>query len=66
MKKVEEEIRVGQDIYFVRIQVNVCRECGERYYDRKTLRKLEEVEEKIKAKRLHPKPVGEVYRVASS
>ncbi len=47
-KEVEEEIKVGNDIVIVPVKVKVCMGCGERYYDRGTMRMLEVVEEKNK------------------
>lgn len=41
--EVFEEIPVGLDIVRVPVTVMVCRTCGERYYDRATMRHLERV-----------------------
>jgi len=48
--EVEEEIRSGNDIILVHVRAMVCSTCGERYYDRRTMKMLEEVEDKIEAK----------------
>jgi YgiT-type zinc finger domain-containing protein len=40
--EAKEEIKVDNDIVYVSIQTPVCRACGERYYDRRTVRFLEE------------------------
>lgn len=37
----KEEVTVGSDIVYVPVRVPVCRSCGERYYDRQTMRYLE-------------------------
>ena len=50
-KQVEEEIRIGNDITFVTIETLVCDECGERYYDRRTMKKLEDIEQAVKEKK---------------
>ncbi len=63
-KEVEEEIRVGNDIVLVPVKVMVCMSCGERYYDRRTMKRLEEVEDKIEKKRLEVEPIGKVLKVA--
>jgi len=42
-KMIEEEIKSGTDIVLVAVEVLVCMNCGERYYDRKTMRKIEDV-----------------------
>ena len=61
-KLVEEEIRSGQDIVIVPIEVMVCLNCGERYYDRRMMRFLEETESKIASKQMNLSPVGKVLR----
>jgi YgiT-type zinc finger domain-containing protein len=47
--EVREELRIEPDIVYVPIRVPVCQMCGERYYDRQTIRFLEEVEQKLRA-----------------
>ncbi|MBI4287129.1 MAG: YgiT-type zinc finger protein [Chloroflexi bacterium] len=61
-KLVEEEIHSGQDIVIVPIEVVVCMNCGERYYDRRMMRFLEETERKIANKQMNLSPVGKVLR----
>ena len=46
--EVREELRIEPDIVYVPIRIPVCRTCGERYYDRQTIRFLEEVEQKLR------------------
>ena len=58
--KVQEEIKVDNDIVYVSIQTPVCRACGERYYDRRMIQFLEEVEEKLKQGRSGLQEVGKV------
>ena len=48
-KQVDEEVRKGNDVVLVSIEALVCLSCGERYYDRRTMRHLEEITEKIKS-----------------
>jgi YgiT-type zinc finger domain-containing protein len=43
MKVVEEEIRSDKDILLIPLEVLVCLSCGERYYDRETMKKIEEM-----------------------
>lgn len=57
---VEEEMTVGHDIVKVPVRVLVCLTCGERYYDRKIMRYLEEVETRLKEGRGNLKEVGKV------
>ena len=63
-KKVEEEIRENSDVILVPIKVLVCEECGERYYDRRTMKRLEEIEQSIKEKKMPLQKVGRVLRVS--
>lgn len=66
MKTVEEEIKSGSDIFLVPIQALVCSSCGERYYDRKAMKKIEEMRSRIKEKSLLGKEVGRVLRVEAA
>ena len=60
--KVEEEIRIGNDVVFVPIEVLVCKSCGERYYDRFTLQKLEKTEKQLKKSHSRLRPIGTVLQ----
>lgn len=57
---VKEEFTVGNDIVYVPVKIPVCKNCGERYYDRRTVQYLEEVEEKLSKKRRGLKEIGKV------
>lgn len=59
---IEEEIKSGMDIILVSVEVLVCMNCGERYYDRKTMRKIEDVRSRLKQKDLEVEEVGKVLR----
>lgn len=61
-KQVEEEVRDGDNVVLISIEVLVCRQCGERYYTRQIMKKLEEIEEKIKEKKIPLKEVGRVLK----
>lgn len=61
-KLVDEEMRLEKDIVLIPIEVLVCNNCGERYYDTKTLRKLETFEKKLKEKDLIIENVGNIFR----
>ena len=61
-KKVDEDIRVGRDIILVSMEVLVCNSCGERYYDRATMKKIEEYRTKLKNTNLNMEEVGKVFR----
>ena len=58
--EVNEEFMVGNDIVYVPIKIPVCKNCGERYYDRQTMRFLEEAGKKLRRKQTALKEVGNV------
>ncbi len=60
VREVSEEIRVGDDVVRVTIQTPVCHTCGERYYDRQTIRFLEEVERDLQEGKATLQEVGKV------
>ena len=62
MKSVEEEIRSDKDILLIPVEVLVCLSCGERYYDRKTMKKIEEMRSKLKKHDLKVEEVGKVLK----
>ncbi|MCP5054229.1 MAG: YgiT-type zinc finger protein [bacterium] len=61
VKKVQEEIKQQSDIVLVPLEVLVCHNCGERYYDRKTMRKIEDIKQKLIDHNIEIKEVGRVY-----
>jgi YgiT-type zinc finger domain-containing protein len=56
----KEAIPVGEDLIYVSIKIPVCQICGERYYDRKTMRYLEQVEEELRAGHGELRQVGKL------
>ena len=62
MKMVEEEIKSGKNIVLIPMEVLVCLNCGERYYDRKTMRKIEEIRYRLVKEDLKVEEVGKVLR----
>jgi len=58
--EVKEELRVENDIVYVPIRVLVCQACGERYYDRRTVRFLEEVDQRLKEGKANLQEIGKV------
>ena len=58
--EIKEELVSGTDIVQVPIRVLVCQQCGERYYDRRTMRLLDELEGRLKRNELPLKEVGRV------
>lgn len=65
LKKVEEEFRLGSDVVLVPVEVLVCALCGERYYDRNTMRFLEDIDEKLKRREIPLDIVGRVLKISS-
>jgi YgiT-type zinc finger domain-containing protein len=63
---VQERIPVGNDIVLVPVEVLVCQSCGERFYDRATLRRLEELEDDLAACKPALREVGKVLELASA
>ena len=49
--EVKEEFLIDNNIICVPVKVPVCQCCGERYYDRRTVRFLEEIEKKLTEER---------------
>jgi YgiT-type zinc finger domain-containing protein len=64
-RKVEEEIRVNNNIVFIPIQVMVCNSCGEKYYSRQVMKQLEDTETKLKKHKLSLKIIGKVLRASA-
>ena len=60
MKEVREELPHGEDIVYVSVKIPVCLNCGERYYDRRTMLNLEEIAEKLSSGDLKLKEVGKL------
>ena len=58
--EVREELRVENNIVYVPIRIPVCRACGERYYDRRTVRFLEEVDQRLREGKVDLQEVGKV------
>jgi YgiT-type zinc finger domain-containing protein len=61
-KQVEEEIKSNRDILLMPIDVLLCSSCGERYYDKKTLRRIEEMRLKFRNQGLLVEEVGRVLK----
>jgi YgiT-type zinc finger domain-containing protein len=62
MKTIEEEIKSDNDIVLIPLEVLVCQSCGERYYDRKAMRKMEVVRSRLRKHDLKVEEVGRVLR----
>ena len=49
-------------VYGNTLEVLVCNSCGERYYDRATMKKIEEYRTKLKNTNLNMEEVGKIFR----
>jgi len=63
---VDETIHVDNDIVILPIRVLVCQNCGERYYDRKAMQHLEELEQQVRDRQAPLQTVGAVHRLSTS
>jgi YgiT-type zinc finger domain-containing protein len=64
MRRVNEQLSRGEDMILVPMEVLVCNNCGERYYDRRAMQRLEEIEDAVNAGHVSLERVGEVLRVS--
>lgn len=62
MRGVEEEIRWGSNILLAPMELLVCLSCGERYYDKKAMKKIEETRSRLQKRDLEMEEVGKVFR----
>jgi YgiT-type zinc finger domain-containing protein len=66
LKDVNEQIQFKDDIVLLPLRVLVCSTCGERYYDRQTLKRIEEIRSKIANRDFQADEVGKVLRVRAA
>jgi len=59
-RNVREEIHVDDDIVYVQVDALVCTQCGERYFDRTTVRRLEGIERELEGSRDKLQAIGKV------
>ena len=64
-KTVDEIFWVEEDAVVVPCHVLVCNNCGERYYDRRMVRRLEQIERQLESKTLALETVGQVLKLAA-
>jgi len=64
-KAVSETFWVEQDVVLVPCRVLVCNNCGECYYNRQAMRRLEEIEKHLQSKTLALETVGQVLKLAA-
>jgi YgiT-type zinc finger domain-containing protein len=63
---VQETIWVDDDVVLVPCETLVCNNCGERYYDPRTMRYLEDVEARLRSTDLALERVGQVMKITKS
>ncbi len=61
-KTVDEEIRKGNDIILIPLDILVCSNCGERYYNKKAINRIEEIRSKLKNQEVEVEEIGKVMR----
>ena len=61
-KTVDEEIRKGNDIILVPLDILVCSNCGERYYNKKAINRIEEIRSKLENQEVEVEEIGKVMR----
>jgi len=61
-KRIEEEIRWGNNVLLVPMEILVCLNCGERYYDKKAMKKIEETRSRLQRQDLEMEEVGKVFK----
>lgn len=58
---IQEGLKIGNDLVYVSISIPVCRSCGERYYDRGTMRFLEQLHQTLrKEKQMNLQEIGRI------
>jgi len=60
VNEVHEELKVGSNVVYVSVNALVCQTCGERYYDRRAMRYLEEAEQKLREGKAKLQEIGKV------
>ena len=65
-ERVDEQIRAGEDIVLLQMDILVCETCGERYFDKKNMKKIEKVREQLREHKLKVKEVGKVMRAVAA
>jgi YgiT-type zinc finger domain-containing protein len=63
---VNEELQLNSDIVYAPVSCLVCQTCGERYFDRPTVRHLEKLRAELRSGQVPLKQVGKVLMIESS
>ena len=59
-QSVNEELQHNDDIVYAPVTCLVCQTCGERYFDRPTVQRLEKLRKELRSGHLPLKQVGKV------
>ncbi len=62
IRAAEEEIRWGNNILLVPMEVLMCLNCGERYYDKRAMKKIEETRSRLRKRNLEMDEIGKVFK----
>ena len=63
-KEVEKLIRGGMHTAVVKVRAEVCLRCGERLYDSETVRRFEQIRQKLERQEVAEfQPVGQAFQV---
>jgi YgiT-type zinc finger domain-containing protein len=60
VKAVFEEFAQGDDVLRISFSVPVCLSCGERYYDRQAMRRIERIREQLRTRTLELREAGRI------
>ena len=64
MTSVQEGLKIENDLVYVPICIPICRNCGERYYDRRTMRFLEQIHQTLREEKyMNLQEIGKIYEV---
>ena len=63
-RMTEEEIRIGSNIIFVSVKALVCKECGEKYYNRAEMKRLEDMERLLRQNKVSLEKIGDILKPA--
>jgi len=63
-KEVEKLIRGGMHTAMVKMRAEVCLRCGERLYDSETVRRFEQIRQKLERQEVEEfQPLGQAFQV---
>ncbi|MDH7490477.1 MAG: YgiT-type zinc finger protein [Anaerolineae bacterium] len=63
-KDVEKLLRAGVHTAVVKVRASVCLRCGERLYDVETIRRFEQIRQKLEKHEVAEfEPMGQAFRV---